>query len=96
MKNAPAFKKPEVPVEPKPPEPEVLVLATLADDTAIKGGLRQAQCDASILHACLSRVARLLGHADEHMPEHTADLDTTGVSEKYAGIVAWAKGAKLP
>jgi hypothetical protein len=56
----------------------------------------QAELDRDVLHAALTRLGRLLGYQDEHSPEHTNDLDTTGLSAKYAGLVQWAKGAKLP
>jgi hypothetical protein len=52
--------------------------------------------DAEVLHAALARVCRLLGYNDPFMPEHVADLDATGVDERIAGLVAFAKTAKLP
>lgn len=52
--------------------------------------------DAEVLHACLSRVARLHGYADEHMPEAVADIDTAGCDPRIAGLVAWAKTARMP
>jgi hypothetical protein len=52
--------------------------------------------DAEVLHAALARVCRMLGYNDEHMPEHTADIDATGVDARIAGLVSFAKAARLP
>lgn len=52
--------------------------------------------DATVIHACLSRLARLHGYTDEHLPEHTGDIDVSGVSPEVAGLVAWARGARMP
>lgn len=64
--------------------------------TATPPATSQRDLDQAVLHACLSRLSRLMGYQDEHMPDHVSDIDISGVSEKYAGITAFAKGAKLP
>jgi hypothetical protein len=68
----------------------------IAVEEMSKQGKQQADTDRDILHAALSRITRLMGYRDSEMPEHVGDLDVTGLSEKYAGIVRFAKTAKLP
>lgn len=55
----------------------------------------QAETDRDVLHACLSRLSRLLGYTDDAMPGHVSDIDVSGVSEKYAGIANFARVARL-
>lgn len=86
----PPMKTPETkPVEPPGPSgADIEARRDKAED--------QARHDAAILHQALARVTRLLGYSDAHLPDHVGDIDATGVSEKYAGLVAFAKVAKLP
>lgn len=59
---------------------------------ALANGI-QVQRDRDILSAALSRLARLHG---QPFGEHTADLDTAGLSPEYVPVVEWAKWARLP
>jgi hypothetical protein len=70
-------------------------LAPAANVGHAEGKPSQAAVDRDILHACLARIARMLGYADEHMPAHTGDIDVSAASEKIQGIAQWAKTAKL-
>lgn len=49
--------------------------------------------DRDALAAALSRLARL--HGVNVPGEHVADIDTTGLSPEYVGLVEWAKTARV-
>lgn len=55
----------------------------------------QAERDRYVLRAALSRVCGLLGYSDEHTPPYSGDIDTADVSPEIAGLVEFARTARL-